>query len=128
MAALADSHDEAWEAMRVMSESAAELGMPLGADKSAVMSFEEGFSFIGEDFGPRYPPALADHRVTEPAHRVLYLAMQGAHARLESGRIIVESRGSKRSHADRRIETLVTVRERPTSDLYVPNEVTPAGV
>ena len=74
-----------------MNEAAAALGMPLGADKSAVMSFEEGFCFLGEDFGPRYPPALADHRVIEPPRRVLYVGMQGAHARLEAGRVIVES-------------------------------------
>jgi CRISP-associated protein Cas1 len=91
LVALAASRDDAWEAMRVMSDAAAELGMPLDADKSAVMSFEEGFCFVGEDFGPRYPPALAGHRIAEPARRVLYLAMQGAHARLESGRIIVAS-------------------------------------
>lgn len=77
--------------MRVMHQAAADLAMPLGADKSAVMSFEEGFCFLGEDFGPRYPPALADKRLTEPDRRVLYLARQGAHARLESGRVIVES-------------------------------------
>ena len=88
---LAASRDEAWEAMRVMSEAAGELGMPLGADKSAVMSFEEGFCFVGEDFGPRYPPALDGHRVIEPPRRVLYLGMQGAHGRLEAGRVIVES-------------------------------------
>jgi CRISPR-associated protein Cas1 len=91
LVALAASRDDAWEAMRVMNEAAAELGMPLDAGKSAVMSFEEGFCFVGEDFGPRYPPVLADHRIDEPARRVLYLAMQGAHARLESGRIVVES-------------------------------------
>ena len=91
MVALAGSRDDAWEAMRVMSKAADELGMPLAADKSAVMSFEEGFCFLGEDFGPRYPPALDDHRVDEPDRRVLYLGMQGAHARLESGRLIVES-------------------------------------
>jgi len=34
---------------------------------------------------------LADHRVDEPTRRVLYLAMQGAHARMEAGRIIVAS-------------------------------------
>lgn len=89
--ALAADRDGAWEAMRVMSEAAGELGMTLGADKSQVMSFEEGFCFIGEDFGPRYPPALADHHVAEPARRVLYLGAQGAHARLDSGRLIVES-------------------------------------
>lgn len=91
LVALAVSREDAWEAMRVMSEAAAELGMPLAADKSAVMSFEEGFCFVGEDFGPRYPPALADQRVAEPTRRVLYLAMQGAHARIESGRVIVAS-------------------------------------
>ena len=91
LVALAGDRDDAWEAMRVMNEAAAALGMPLGADKSAVMSFDEGFCFVGEDFGPRYPPALADHRVIEPARRVLYVGMQGAHARLEAGRVIVES-------------------------------------
>jgi CRISP-associated protein Cas1 len=91
VAALAASQDEAWEAMRVMSETAGELGMPLAADKSAVMSFEEGFCFLGEDFGPRYPPVLAGHRVDEPDRRVVYLGLQGAHARLASGRLIVES-------------------------------------
>ncbi|MGH3422547.1 MAG: CRISPR-associated endonuclease Cas1, partial [Streptosporangiaceae bacterium] len=91
LVALAASRDDAWEAMRVMSEAAGELGMPLDADKSAVMSFEEGFCFVGEDFGPRYPPVLADHRIAEPARRVLYLAMQGAHALLESGRVVVDS-------------------------------------
>lgn len=91
LVALAATRDGAWEAMRVMSETADELGMPLATDKSAVMSFEEGFCFVGEDFGPRYPPVLADHRVTEPDRRVVYLGMQGAHARLASGRVIVES-------------------------------------
>ena len=71
--------------------AAGELGMPLATDKSAVMSFEEGFCFLGEDFGPRYPPVLAGHRVDEPDRRVVYLGRQGAHARLESGRLVVES-------------------------------------
>lgn len=88
---LAASREEAQEGLRVMSEAAGELGMPLGADKSAVMSFEEGFCFLGEDFGPRYPPALAGLRVTEPDRKVLYLGMQGAHAHLEAGRLIVQS-------------------------------------
>jgi CRISPR-associated protein Cas1 len=89
--ALASGRDEAWEAMRVISDAASELSMPLGADKGAVMSFEEGFCFLGEDFGLRYPPAVIDHRIVEPARRVLYLGMQGAHARIETGRVVVES-------------------------------------
>lgn len=89
--ALAASRDEAWEAMRVMSEAAGELGMTLSADKSAVMSFQDGFCFVGEDFGPRYPPALDDHRMADPGRRVLYVARQGAHARLDSGRLVIQS-------------------------------------
>jgi len=49
LVALAASRDDAWEAMRVMSDAAAALGMPLDADKSAIMSFDEGFCFVGED-------------------------------------------------------------------------------
>jgi len=91
MVLLAASREEAQEGLRVMSEAAGELGMPLGADKSGVMSFEEGFCFLGEDFGPRYPPALAGQRITEPVRKILYLGMQGAHAHLEAGRLIVQS-------------------------------------
>lgn len=90
-AALAGSQDEAWEAMRVASDAVGELGMRLGADKSQVMSFDEGFTFLGEDFGPRYPPALDDHRVVEPARRVLYAGLQGSRVRIEAGRLLVES-------------------------------------
>lgn len=88
---LAGSHDEAWEAMRVASDAAGELGMRLGAEKSQVMSFTEGFAFLGEDFGPRYPPSLSDHRTIDPPRRVLYVAIQGARVRVEAGRVVVES-------------------------------------
>jgi CRISPR-associated protein Cas1 len=89
--ALAADRDGAWEAMRVMNEAANGLAMTFAAEKSSVMSFDEGFSFLGEDFGPRYPPVLSDHRIAEPDRRVVYLAMQGAHARLDRGRLVVES-------------------------------------
>jgi CRISPR-associated protein Cas1 len=77
--------------MRVASDAVGELGMRLGTEKSEVMSFAEGFTFLGEDFGPRYPPALDDHRVVEPARRVVYAGLQGSHLRVEAGRLIVES-------------------------------------
>ncbi len=91
MLAFAVDQDTAWEAMRAMNEVADRLGMTFGADKTAVMSFDEGFTFLGEDFGPRYPPALSGQRIVEPDRRVVYLAMQGSHARLDSGRLVVES-------------------------------------
>ena len=40
--------------------------MSLGADKTQVMSFDEGFTFLGEYFGPKYPAVLTDLGV-EPA-------------------------------------------------------------
>lgn len=88
---LAASRDEAWEAMRVASEAVSALGMRLGADKAAVMSFEDGFCFLGEDFGPRYPPVLDDHRMIEPPRRVLYVGLQGSRVRVEAGRVVVDS-------------------------------------
>jgi CRISP-associated protein Cas1 len=87
----ASSRDEAWEAMRVASDAAAALGLSLGADKSAVMSFDEGFCFLGEDFGPRYPPVLDEHRVDVPDHKVVYVGLQGSRVRVNAGRLLVES-------------------------------------
>jgi CRISP-associated protein Cas1 len=91
----ASSREEAWEAMRVASAAAQELGMGLGADKSAVMSFEEGFTFLGEDFGLRYPPALTDHRCVDPVRQVVYLGLQGSRCRVSGGRLLVESPGDQ---------------------------------
>jgi CRISPR-associated protein Cas1 len=90
-AVLAASREDAWEGMRVASDAVGELGMRLGADKSEVMSFDEGFTFLGEDFGPRYPPALDDHRAVEPPRRVVYVGRQGSRVRVEAGRLVIES-------------------------------------
>lgn len=65
--------------------------MALGADKTQVMSFDEGFTFLGEDFGPRYPTALTDARVEEPDRKVVYVAAQGSGVHIAKGRLIVES-------------------------------------
>jgi CRISP-associated protein Cas1 len=86
----ASSRDEAWEAMRVARDAAADAGLRLGADKSDVMSFADGFTFLGEDFGPRYPPRL-DVRVETPDRRVLYLGRQGSRVRVGNGRVVVET-------------------------------------
>lgn len=55
------------------------------------MSFKDGFTFLGEDFGPRYPPVLDDHRAVEPPRRVLYVGLQGSRVHLAAGRLVVES-------------------------------------
>lgn len=87
----AATRDEAWEAARCASGAVEELGMALGADKTQVMSFAEGFTFLGEDFGPRYPPALTEARVDEPDRKVVYAAAQGSGVRVSKGRLLVES-------------------------------------
>ena len=69
--------------------------MNLGNDKTAVFSFEEGFTFLGEEFGTRYPPAVDDHRVIDPPRRCVYLGMQGSGARIQNGRLIVQSPGDE---------------------------------
>ena len=86
-----ETRDDAWEAARIATAALEVLGMELGADKTEVMSFDEGFSFLGEDFGPRYPPALDDHRVAVPDRRVLYAGLQGGRVRVKQGRVIVET-------------------------------------
>ena len=85
------SSEDAWEAARILSDSLRRLGMELGAEDTDVMSFDAGFTFLGEDFGQRYPPVLHEVRVEEPERRVLYAAPQGGRIRTEAGRLIVES-------------------------------------
>lgn len=86
-----ESNEDAWEAARVATAALERLGMELGADKTEIMSFDEGFCFLGEDFGPRYPPLLEDHRVAPPERRVLYTALQGGRVRVQQGRVIAET-------------------------------------
>lgn len=80
---------EAKEAARVASGAAEEIGMTLGADKTQIMSFADGFCFLGEDFGPRYPPVV-ELRVEVPERRTLYAGIQGSRTRIEQGRVVVE--------------------------------------
>jgi|APMI01.1.fsa_nt_gi CRISPR-associated protein Cas1 len=95
MAVAVDDETDAWEAARVLAAAVEELGMSLGAEDTRAMSFSEGFTFLGEDFGPRYPPVLVDARVEDPGRKVLYAAVQGSRVRVAAGRVIVESSGDE---------------------------------
>lgn len=88
----AASQADAQEALRIASHAAKELTMELGTDKTAIMSFEEGFTFLGEDFGPRYPPELGEHRVIEPDQKVVYAGVQGSRVRVTRGRLLLTSK------------------------------------
>ncbi len=83
--------DDAWEALRIASRALEAMAMSLGDEDTKVMSFDEGFSFLGEDFGPRYPPVLEDHRVQEPDQKVVYVARSGGRVRVARGRLLVQS-------------------------------------
>ena len=63
--------------------------MELGAEKTAVASFFEGFAFLGEDFGPRYPPAEGEGCIREPDKKILYVAKQGSRIQVRKGRVQV---------------------------------------
>lgn len=91
VAVAVESREDAWEAARVATGALEVLGMELGADKTEVMSFDDGFCFLGEDFGPRYPPALDNQRVAVPDRRVLYAGIQGGRVRVARGRVVVET-------------------------------------
>ena len=85
------SRTDALEAARAARHALQEIDMKLGEDKTGVFSFDEGFTFLGEEFGPRYPPTLDDHRVIDPPRRCVFLGRQGSHARIDSGRFVVTS-------------------------------------
>ncbi|MFI8774621.1 CRISPR-associated endonuclease Cas1 [Gordonia sp. NPDC062954] len=89
---LGPSQDSVWEAARVAAEALDAVGMSLGVDKTEVMNFDEGFCFLGEDFGPRYPPAIDGHRVDVPTRRILYCGRQGSRVFTRDGRVVVESK------------------------------------
>ncbi len=91
VAVMVETEADAWEAAREAAKIVEGLHMALGADKTKVTSFAEGFTFLGEDFGPRYPPALNDTALEEPDRKVVYVAAQGARVRTQRGRLIVES-------------------------------------
>lgn len=91
IAVAARSEADAWEAARVAAGAVEELGMSLGPEDTQVMSFAAGFTFLGEDFGPRYPLVIGSPRVQEPERKVLYAGLQGSRIRVAEGRIVVES-------------------------------------
>jgi CRISPR-associated protein Cas1 len=95
MVVLAGSAAEAREGLRLVTEAAREINMDVGKDAAAT-SFTRGFCFLGEDFGPRYPPVLDDHRIVEPATRTVYVGVPGAGVRIEAGRLVVESPDDER--------------------------------
>lgn len=93
LAIMAESKEEAMEALNAAKSAVEELGMELNSEKTAIMDFETGFSFLGEDFNPRYPPLI--DRLEEPSRRTLYVAQPGGKVALRKGRIKVFSKNNE---------------------------------
>jgi CRISPR-associated protein Cas1 len=74
-----------------LKEVTASMGLELPHDGGEVMSFTEGFAFLGEEFTAEWPPdALVDPVVREPDKRVLYVSHQGSLVRTSKGQMLVE--------------------------------------
>jgi CRISP-associated protein Cas1 len=81
--------DEAEDALRYANVVAAELGLELNKEKTRLVTFAEGFAFLGEEFTAGYPPPDGSAPQEEPDRRVLYVAKDGAVVRSSKGQIIV---------------------------------------
>lgn len=67
-----------------------ELNLTMNTDKTEITSFDIGFEFLGEDFGPRYPVLdEAEERATDP--HTVFVGRQGSRVRNVRGRVIVQS-------------------------------------
>ncbi|HEY6798600.1 MAG TPA: CRISPR-associated endonuclease Cas1 [Kineosporiaceae bacterium] len=87
LAAPAGDLREAQRALRIRDEEVKRLGLELHPGKTAVMSYAEGFTFLGEDFAGPYPGADAARQ--QPDRRTLYVGRQGSSIHLAKGRIVV---------------------------------------
>jgi len=86
------SENEMRKALTVAEQALTDMGLRLESEKTEIMSFTQGFCFLGEDFGPKYPPLLPEHRVEPSLKKVLYVGLQGSRIRVKDGRIIVTSK------------------------------------
>lgn len=91
---LANSENETRKALVMVEQALTDLDLRVEPDKTEIMSFDKGFCFLGEDFGPKYPPVLTDHRVEPALTKVLYVGLQGSRVRVNDGRIIVTTKNN----------------------------------
>jgi len=69
-----------------------EIGLRLGVDKTEVVSFDDGFIFVGEEFNSTYPLTTELHDVQPPERRTIYVATDGAYVRVEGGQVVVSKK------------------------------------
>jgi CRISPR-associated protein Cas1 len=77
------------EVSRILSEEVARLGVKLGDDKSEIMSFDQGFVFLGEEMSSKYPETTVLKGSARPDRRTLMVAHENSVVRIEKGQILV---------------------------------------
>ena len=92
MVVMCASPAEAEEALSLTTRAVEELGMSIEQAKTEIMDFSTGFCFLGEDFGPFYPPVQTEYRIRDQLRKTLYVARQGSRVWIQRGRIIVTSK------------------------------------
>jgi hypothetical protein len=89
---VADAEDAA-RALRHLTQEVARVGLELNTYKTGVMSFAEGFAFLGEEFAGAYPQYVA--RRQQPDQRSLYVGRQGAVVHVAKGKMLVGKDGQE---------------------------------
>ena len=75
--------------LAIPTKDGEELGLELNKEKTRMVTFSEGFAFLGEEFTAGYPPTELRAPQEEPDRRVLYVAKDGAVVRSSKGQIVV---------------------------------------
>jgi CRISPR-associated protein Cas1 len=85
----APNHKAAEEALEVTKRLLFDVELEVAPEKTAIMSFEEGFAFLGEDIATSFPPPDPLEPFREPSRKALYVARDGAAIRIEKGQLHV---------------------------------------
>ena len=102
---VAASAEKLQEGVQVARDHLDGLGLGLNAEKEHVMSFVEGFTFLGESVDPTCPLSGS----VPVASSVLYVAKVGAHVRVRKGRVeVMKGEAQLLSIPQNRVERLVT--------------------
>jgi len=83
------------EALFALDRLVEQGNQKLGVDKTMSVSFEEGFTYLGEEFNLRYPEDAPNRRRLEPKRRSLIVGHQGAGVRISKGRLVVSREKSE---------------------------------
>lgn len=81
-----DSQEHAEEALDRLRKVTLAMDLSLNDEKTAIMSFDDGFAFLGEEVSTHYPEA--ENRLQVPEKRSLFVCRDGV-IRIENGQVVV---------------------------------------